>query len=528
VALRAYRNADVDAAAELAELREGILLSNSITEQFRQSTAAALTVVRVGDGAAPPPSPHIASNVRRMTWQRKYGLSLVLVDLAVSSCAAVVAYLVRFGSTSGRHFPGEVLFSLAFPVGFVLSIAAARGYEARFLGTGSDEYRKFVDGLLRYGAIVAVCSYAIKLQLSRGDVVIAFALAGVLGLLGRRVGRNLLRRRRRRGSCLHNVIVVGRERSVAELTRQLGGDADCGFNVVGACLDRAAGRWIEDVPVLGTTDEIVSVLRTSNADTLAISPWSDVSQAQLRSIAWELEGSGVSILMAPRLTDIAAPRIHVRPVAGLPMMHVGEPEFSGSRRVLKGALERLIAAATLIVLGPALLLTALAVRLDSPGPALFRQRRVGSYGREFTILKFRTMHVDAEHHLHEISPLNESDGLLFKIRQDPRVTRVGRILRRWSIDEAPQLLNVLFGAMSLVGPRPPLPSEVAKYTPDVARRLLVKPGLTGLWQISGRSDLSWEEAVRLDLYYVENWSPALDLSILWRTTFAVIASRGAY
>ena len=232
--------------------------------------------------------------------------------------------------------------------------------------------------------------------------------------------------------------------------------------------------------------------------------------------------------MAPRLTDIAAPRIHVRPVAGLPMMHVGEPEFSGSRRVLKGALERIIAAVALMVWGPVLLLIAFAVRLDTPGPALFKQRRVGSHGREFTIFKFRTMHVDAENRIQEISRLNESDGLLFKIREDPRVTRVGRILRRWSIDEAPQLINVLFGTMSLVGPRPPLPSEAAQYTPDIARRLLVKPGLTGLWQISGRSDLSWEEAVRLDLYYVENWSPALDLSILWKTTFAVVASRGAY
>jgi exopolysaccharide biosynthesis polyprenyl glycosylphosphotransferase len=500
-------------------------LSNSITERHRQSTAPELTVVRAG-AAARPPARNVPS--QRISWQRKYGWWLVLVDLGVSSCAAFVAYFVRFGGISWRHLPEEALFSIAFPVGFALSVAAARGYEARFLGSGTDEYRKFVDGVLRYGAIVAVASYAIKLHLSRGDVVIAFALAGVLGLLGRRVGRNLLRRRRRRGSCLHNVIVVGRERSIAELTRQLSRDPDCGFNVVGACLDRAVDRWIDGVPVLGNTDEIVSVLRASGADTLAISPWSDVSQAQLRGIAWELEGSGVSIVMAPRLTDIAAPRIHVRPVAGLPMMHVGEPEFSGSRRVLKAAIERIIAAVALLVWGPVLLLIALAVRLDTPGPALFKQRRVGSHGREFTIFKFRTMHVDAENRIQEISRLNESDGLLFKIREDPRVTRVGRILRRWSIDEAPQLINILFGTMSLVGPRPPLPSEVAQYTPDIARRLLVKPGLTGLWQISGRSDLSWEEAVRLDLYYVENWSPALDLSILWKTTFAVIASRGAY
>jgi FlaA1/EpsC-like NDP-sugar epimerase len=229
-------------------------LSNSITEQSRQSTAPELTVVRA-DAAARPPARNVPS--RRSSWQRKYGWWLVLVDLGVSSCAAFVAYFVRFGGISWRHLPEEALFSIAFPVGFALSVAAARGYEARFLGSGTDEYRKFVDGVLRYGAIVAVSSYAIKLHLSRGDVVIAFALAGVLGLLGRRVGRNLLRRRRRRGSCLHNVIVVGRERSIAELTRQLSRDPDCGFNVVGACLDRAVDRSIDGVPVLGNTDEIV-------------------------------------------------------------------------------------------------------------------------------------------------------------------------------------------------------------------------------------------------------------------------------
>jgi exopolysaccharide biosynthesis polyprenyl glycosylphosphotransferase len=506
-------------------------LSNSIVEESRESLAPSLTVVRTDvTGSLHPADPADAASSQSSgsVWQRKYALSLVLVDLAVSSCAGFLAYLLRFGGDHGKFLPEDVIFSIAFPVGLVLCVAAARGYESRFLGTGSDEYRKFVDGVLRYGALVAICSYAIKLHLSRGHVVIAFALAGVLGLLGRRVARNVLRRRRRRGLCRHNVIVVGREASIAELARQLAQDADSGFNVVGACLDRPTGLRVDGVPVLGNTDEIVSVVKRSDADTLAISPWSDVSQAQLRSIAWELEGSGVSILVAPRVADIAAPRVHVRPVAGLPMLHVGEPEFSGSRRVLKSSLERVVAAVALIVLGPVLLSVAAAVRLTSPGPALFKQRRVGSHGREFTILKFRTMYSDAERRLHEVSQLNESDGLLFKIRDDPRVTRIGRLLRRWSVDEAPQLLNVLFGTMSLVGPRPPLPSEVAKYTPDVARRLLVKPGLTGLWQISGRSDLSWDEAVRLDLYYVENWSPALDVSILWRTIFAVFASRGAY
>jgi exopolysaccharide biosynthesis polyprenyl glycosylphosphotransferase len=196
--------------------------------------------------------------------------------------------------------------------------------------------------------------------------------------------------------------------------------------------------------------------------------------------------------------------------------------------VVKGGVDRAAAALALLSLMPVLLLIALAVRLDSPGPVLYRQERIGVNGRGFTILKFRSMSVDADCLLAELLYRNEGGGLLFKMRRDPRVTRVGRWLRRFSLDELPQLFNVLGGSMSLVGPRPPLPAEVERYDSSVSRRLLVKPGLTGLWQISGRSDLSWEEAVRLDLRYVENWSLALDALILVKTVRAVVSSSGAY
>jgi exopolysaccharide biosynthesis polyprenyl glycosylphosphotransferase len=273
----------------------------------------------------------------------------------------------------------------------------------------------------------------------------------------------------------------------------------------------------------------VQALRDNRADTVAVTAWSDLSQADLRRLSWELEGTGVSILVAPRLTDIAGPRVHVRPVAGLPLLHVEEPEFRGTRRVLKGILDRSIALTMLLVASPFLLLLVLVIRVTSPGPALFRQERVGKRGKPFMMLKFRSMYRDAEHRLAELQELNEnSDGLMFKIRDDPRVTAVGRWLRRFSLDEVPQLINVVRGHMSLVGPRPPLPVEVARYGYDVRRRLLVKPGLTGLWQVSGRADLSWDESVRLDLRYVENWSFAFDLMILWKTLFAVLARRGAY
>jgi exopolysaccharide biosynthesis polyprenyl glycosylphosphotransferase len=227
--------------------------------------------------------------------------------------------------------------------------------------------------------------------------------------------------------------------------------------------------------------------------------------------------------------EVAGPRLHIRPVTGLPLLHVEEPEFAGTRRVVKGAVDRMLAAVGFVLLLPLLLSIVLMIRLTSPGPALFRQVRIGQHGREFTLLKFRSMYSDAETRRAELLTRNErAEGLLFKIKDDPRVTPVGRWLRKFSLDELPQLINVLTGRMSLVGPRPPLPEEVALYQDDVRRRLLVKPGLTGLWQISGRSDLDWDESVRLDLRYVENWSFTLDLMILWKTMSTVVRGRGAY
>jgi len=228
------------------------------------------------------------------------------------------------------------------------------------------------------------------------------------------------------------------------------------------------------------------------------------------------------------ITDVTGPRIHLRPVAGLPLLHIEEPELTGARRLMKALLDRSLALTGVLVAMPLFIALALAVRLTSRGPAFFKQTRVGMHGKEFTMFKFRSMVVNAEDLKRQLEARNEGAGVLFKMENDPRITKVGAFLRKWSLDELPQLFNVLNGSMSLVGPRPPLPSEVAKYERDVHRRLMVKPGLTGLWQISGRSDLDWDESVRLDLRYVENWSLAMDIIILWRTLFAVLKRQGAY
>jgi exopolysaccharide biosynthesis polyprenyl glycosylphosphotransferase len=317
---------------------------------------------------------------------------------------------------------------------------------------------------------------------------------------------------------------------VLELVGRVRKENYAGLEVVAACVtphDRVHVADTLGVPV-GGLDEVIALAGRLQADTIAVTSASETAAQYLRELSWQVEGTGIELLVAPGLIEVAGPRLHIRPFEGLPLLSVEQPRFEGWRRMVKGAVDRSVAALAAILLAPALVAIALAVRLTSPGPALYRQERVGLNGQTFTMLKFRSMHVDADRQVDDLLGENISDGLLFKIKADPRVTPVGRWLRRLSLDELPQLFNVLGGSMSLVGPRPPLPREVARYDTSVSRRLLVKPGLTGLWQISGRSDLPWEEAVRLDLRYVENWSLAMDLLILVKTVRAVLSSSGAY
>lgn len=487
------------------------------------STEPYVAATRAGE------EPAAASALRpqgSLPWQVRLVQCLLALDVLAASAAAVLAVSLRFGE------PPSALYwicTLMFPLLWVAMCVSTRAYEPRFLGTGSEEYRRVFDAGLRLLAGTVLVAFAFQLPLARLYVLVAFPVAVGLSLMLRYTARQVLHRRRRSGRCLHSVVLVGRERSCAELVRQLRYEPYAGFSVVGACIDQPRSREVEGVPVVGTSASVVDALVQTGADTVAVAAWSDLSQADLRRLSWQLEGSGVSLVVAPSVTDIAGPRIHIRPVAGLPLLHVEQPEFSGGRRLLKNAVDRLTASVALLLLLPLLLLLTLLIRLTSPGPALFKQVRVGHDGRTFTLYKFRSMHRDAEQHLASLAAANEAaDGLLFKMRHDPRVTPVGRWLRRYSLDELPQLINILRGDMSLVGPRPPLPREVEQYEDDVRRRLLVKPGLTGLWQISGRSDLSWQESVRLDLHYVENWSLALDAMIVWKTFFAVVRRRGAY
>ncbi|HVV30928.1 MAG TPA: sugar transferase [Mycobacteriales bacterium] len=504
----------------------------SLTTAWQRDPAGADTLTRVV-GEALAATGHQQVAVKRSSWTRRYVLSVLTADVVLSGLAGLIGYLARFaagGSPSDQS--RYAVATVVFPALFVGAIASCRAYEPRFLGAGSDEYRRVFDGALRLAALGAIAAVAFHVAPARGYFLVAFPAAVVLVLFGRYAARRILEAQRRRGRCMQRVVVLGRERSVAELVRTVRRDSHAGFQIVGACLDTASPRdaeQVEGVPIFGGPRAVIGAIRATNADTVAITAFSDMDTTEVRRLGWQLEGSDVAMLVAPRITDVAGPRIHIRPVAGLPLLHVEQPELTGGRRLLKACIDRSVAAMMLIALLPLLCAIGLTVRFTSPGPAIFRQRRVGTAGTVFTLWKFRTMYANAEDRLGDLNALNaHGDGPLFKIVDDPRITPIGRWLRRFSLDELPQLVQVLTGKMSLVGPRPPLPSEVRRYENSVHRRLLVKPGLTGLWQISGRSDLSWNDTVRLDLHYVENWSLALDLTILFRTASAVLARRGAY
>jgi exopolysaccharide biosynthesis polyprenyl glycosylphosphotransferase len=477
----------------------------------------------------------------RDSWHRGYAMTLVAIDLAAAFVAVVLATLIpallpgapfAFGARSTFC----VCFAVLLPLAWVGVIALNRGYQNRIVGVGAAEFQRVFRAFCHLTAVVVFVAYALRVESARGVILTSLPLALTLDLIGRYAARKRLHRQRSRGRSLTSVVAVGGAASVADFSVLLQRDRYAGMHVIGACLpsdqladvDAAVRLGEQGVRILGDVDSVLDAVRDCGAHTVAVLA-GDISADKLRWISWQLEGTDTDLVVSLGLTEVAGTRLHIQPVAGLPMLHVEEPEFTGFRRILKGAFDRAMAAIIILFSAPLLIGLAIAVRVGSRGPAFFRQVRVGLDGRVFTMIKYRSMHIDAEHRLAELVEHNvNADGLLFKVKDDPRITRVGRFIRKYSLDELPQLINVLKGEMSLVGPRPPLPAEVACYGADVRRRLLVKPGMTGMWQISGRNDLAWDESVRLDLRYVENWSFALDLMILWKTIFAVARGAGAY
>jgi exopolysaccharide biosynthesis polyprenyl glycosylphosphotransferase len=463
---------------------------------------------------------------RLSTWAKDYLRRAAVVDLGCATVGVLAAAQLRFGNDVTAAY---IALSLALPPLWLTALWLAGGYDVRFIGTGSDEFRKVLNAGVGLTAAVAIVSYTINIELSRAYLLIALPSTTLFDLVARYAFRKRLHRQRASGRSLLYVVAVGHELAVADLVKELHRDRYHGLTVVGACVaqpgecDEVAG-----VPVYGGLDAVTSAVKAFGADTVAVLACPEMGGIRLRSLAWELEKTGTDLCVSPALLDVAGPRTTIRPTAGLTLLHVDHPQLSGLPVVVKDLFDRCVAAAGLILLFPLMALLGAVIWLHDRGPVLFTQVRVGKDGRVFRIYKFRTMVVDAEQRKRELLASNDHDGVLFKLRNDPRITAVGAHLRRWSIDELPQLVNVFLGQMSLVGPRPAVPDEVAKYAEHVHRRLVVKPGLTGLWQVNGRSDLSWDESVRLDLRYVENWSFALDLQIMWKTISALVRRSGAY
>jgi len=407
---------------------------------------------------------------------------------------------------------------------WLVSMRVHNSYDPRLLGHGPEEYRAVASATFRLFAALAIVSYLFKLELARGFLLVAlpFGLAGLV--LSRWLWRRWLGLHRSQGEYCDSMLVVGDRDHLESLIAALNTVPQAGYRVVGACCSDGGGP-IGTVPIVGSEHDAAGIAERLGADLVACSGSWRLGSSGLRRLGWDLEGTGIGMVLAPGMTQVAGPRILTRPVADLPLMHVEAPRFTGPRRAMKTTFVVVGAIVLGLVLLPLFGLIAVLVRRDR-GPAIYRQTRVGIGGETFMMWKFRSMVVGADRG----PPPAQHDGAgpLFKLRTDPRVTPIGRFLRQSSLDELPQLLNVLRGEMSLVGPRPPLVSEVERYEQDVHRRLLVKPGMTGLWQVSGRSNLTWEDAVRLDLYYVENWSLVGDLKILWRTGMAVLRRSGAF
>lgn len=485
----------------------------------------------------PAPTPAVATPASGLAWARRYRTKLRVSDIAIVVIAVTIAHLARFGTEGTQAAVGSFSanywwLSILIMATWIITLGAFRTRDSRVIGIGATEYKQVINASALAFGLLAILFLVLQVDIARGYFVLTLPL-GVGGLiLERWLWRKWLLNQCRHGHYLARAIVVGSRDDVEYVVSQIDQKSGAAYYVAGAAIDGEDSGTVtvgnHDVPIVAGYSDVAQAARDMGVETVIVAGQPPGGSTFIRNLGWDLENTCAELVLSSRLTDVAGPRIHFRPVEGLPLIHVEIPHFSGAKHALKRSLDIIAAAAGIIVLLPLLLVIAIAIKRDSPGPVLFRQERCGRNGDTFSMLKFRSMVQTAEDDLASLLDKNEAAGVLFKIRNDPRITRVGRFIRKYSLDELPQLWNVLVGDMSLVGPRPPLPAEVEGYESHVHRRLYIKPGVTGMWQVNGRSNLSWEDSVRLDLYYVENWSLAGDLMILWRTVKTVARPVGAY
>ena len=456
------------------------------------------------------------------------------LDVCAIALACVAAVLGR-GHLEIFDDPADVTSGATtvapfLAAGWLAAIAMLGGYRSDIFGAGTDELRRTARASASAAALVGVGCYLAKFQLSRGFFVLVFLIGAALLPLGRLALRRALQSARSRGAVFQRVVIAGGHAQVDDVARVLRREKWLGYQLAGALVPGGVPgtETASGIPVLGDADDLDAMAGLEDLDVIFFTGGTQRTAADLRRVVWQLEGKDVGLVMAPNVTDFAADRVRIRPVGGLPLIHMDPPRWAAASRWAKRTFDIVGSGLVILAVAPLIAYAALRIKLYDGGPVLFRQTRVGRNGEEFGCFKFRTMVVDAESMVARLQDELGVDALLFKMKDDPRITKPGRWLRRFSVDELPQLFNVLLGDMSLVGPRPQVPREVALYDDALRRRLNVRPGLTGLWQVSGRNDLSVEDSVRLDLFYVDNWSMMQDVSILTKTVGAVLSSRGAY
>lgn len=458
-------------------------------------------------------------------WRRRFTWRLIATDVSiiVIGCFSVLLLAEEISQSLVFEALGVSLF-------WIVLLALYRTRSLQRIGVGAMEYKRVIDATAvaaGWTAILVVFTGSFHVRLM---LIVVFPAGLAALLLARWLWRGWLNRQSlKSGHYLSRVVLVGQKTDIDYVTDRLAQQSGPAYKVVGVVFDEEAVPGTRtDYPQRAGLATLESVVSGTGADAVIVAGSLREGNQAIRNLGWRLEESRTQIILVSSLTNVAGPRIRMRPVEGLPLMHVDLPNFEGGHHVIKRGMDVVLSALALVALSPVFVVLAIIVKKDSTGPAFFAQQRVGRDGEPFKMYKFRSMVVDAEERLEELRELNEAHGHLFKLKDDPRVTHSGRWMRKYSLDELPQLYNVLKGDMSLVGPRPPLASEVAKYEGPTQRRLYIKPGVTGLWQTRGRTELPMDESIRLDLYYVENWSVTGDLMVMWRTLKVMIKPEGAY
>lgn len=507
----------------------------STLPSFTDGAVAEPVDASAGTHVEPKPFEITASDRGMLDWRRRYARYVAIADAIVIIWVVFGTQIAWLGleadlTTRDQLALGDYsfwIFSTTLVVLWLAALALNDSRSYRVIGTGTVEFKRVFDASFVLFGAIAILAFLFRVEIARGFLLISLPLGVALLFLVRWMSRQWLMAQRAAGKYSARVLLVGSAASIAQVGRELMRTPSAGYVIVGSCLpsgDMSTGIPGTDIPVTGTVAAVDRAISETGADTIIVTSTDDLPPDKVKEISWALEAGKQHLVLAPNIIDIAGPRIHTRPVSGLPLIHVETPRFTRGERALKRTFDVFAAALSLVLFSGVLIAVAVAVKLSSTGPVLYTQERIGLNGQPFRMFKFRSMRDGADE---ELAMLLKQQGTntrpLFKVKNDPRITPVGRFLRKYSLDEFPQLLNVLGGSMSIVGPRPQIAAEVALYSHAARRRLLTRPGITGLWQVSGRSTLDWSDAVRLDLYYVENWSLISDLAIVWKTARAVLS-----